>query len=230
MRRIDKGSPPGILARKASDWTAEYLTAVAEKKNPLPRRWAHPEIRSELLNETERHCAYCESTLEVTSSGDVEHIYPRRHRPELVVTWSNLTMACSVCNRSKSDYYDPGSDLIHPYEENPHDHFAYFGPFIHAKSGSIRARITIEVVGLLRLALVERRKQRIDEVERLVFDYQRAPAALRRPILAAISENVRDGEYQATVKAFLHAIGFDLDAELVDKVVLVEREKNDGEA
>ncbi|MEX6465967.1 HNH endonuclease [Dietzia cinnamea] len=190
MIRLTKLEQPTILASKSDEWTAEYRLAVESGARSTPRRWAHPEIRSQLLRETDGRCAYCESILAVTAAGDVEHILPRKHRPDLVVRWTNLTVACPVCNRGKSDYYDPECPLIHPYEDQPNDHLVFFGPFVHSKNGTERERLTIERIGLHRLALVDSRKRRIEEVEGLIHDFRRASPTLKRVIIRRIVENI----------------------------------------
>ena len=58
--------------------------------------------------------------------GDIEHILPKCKdaRPDLYVEWSNLTLACEVCNRvNKRDYYNPNIPLVNPYEDNPNEFF-----------------------------------------------------------------------------------------------------------
>lgn len=224
MIQLFKKEKPQILVERESEWTSEYLEAVRDGVRPLPRRWSHSEIRSTLLEETAHRCAYCDSRLEVTVAGDVEHILPRSARPDLALCWSNLTLACSVCNRSKSNYYSAqiSFSLVHPYEEDPADHFVFAGPFIHSKDGTDRSRLTIERLALLRLALVERRKNRIDEIEQLIFDYKRAPAQLKRPILDHLSRNVRAGEFRATVSSFMAVLNFDIARE--EQALALEQE------
>src|SRR5689334_21918786 len=98
MRRLTKTAVPQILAENGPLWTAEYAAAVAGGAAP-PSRWRHPAIIAALATETYRKCAYCEGVISDVSYPHVEHMLPKSARPDLVVDWANLTLACEVCNK-----------------------------------------------------------------------------------------------------------------------------------
>lgn len=210
MRTLKKHPKPPILAENEAEWKRSYLDRLQEGKGPS-RPWAHPLIKTALSEETTRRCAYCDSALGSTTSGDIEHILPRKHRPELVVEWANLTLACQQCNRNKSDYYSAELPLVNPYEDSPHQHLVYFGPIVHARPESHRGRLTIERLKLCRMGLAERRGERIQTIEGILRDLAKAPHELKPLILNILREDIENGEYRATVESFLRAIDFNLD-------------------
>lgn len=112
MIKINKDTKPKILEDNAKQWTDEYLTAL-KQSTPVPPhikyRYQHNDIKDALEKETHGKCAYCESKIKHVAFGDIEHILPKNKNacPELYVEWTNLTLACEVCNRTnKKDYYN----------------------------------------------------------------------------------------------------------------------------
>ena len=55
----------------------------------------HKDYLDDLLSAFGQYCAYCERFDKL----DVEHVIPQSKAPELTLTWSNLLLACSRCNR-----------------------------------------------------------------------------------------------------------------------------------
>lgn len=83
----------------------------------IAHRYNNKAIKDTLEKETFGKCAYCESKIRHVEFGDIEHILPKCKdaRPDLYVEWSNLTLACEVCNRvNKRDYYNPNIPLVNP--------------------------------------------------------------------------------------------------------------------
>jgi 5-methylcytosine-specific restriction endonuclease McrA len=109
MIRVSKNSEPTILTLNAESWKKRLLQAVADKdtqaRHRAELRYRHHEIKEALLQETHGKCIYCESKIRHVSPGDIEHIKPKSLFPELCFAWTNLTLACSECNRCKLDYY-----------------------------------------------------------------------------------------------------------------------------
>src|SRR5260370_28142579 len=108
MIRLSKRPRPEILAQMAAAWTEEYLRAVKAGGailEDIRYRYRHPLVREHLQIETRDKCAYCESKIRHVTPDHIEHILAKSARPDLIVDWSNLTIACPVCNHSKGDYY-----------------------------------------------------------------------------------------------------------------------------
>ena len=92
-------------------------------------------IRDQLLNNQKFICAYCGLDLGGTSEGQTEHIAPKAKYKEFTFEKDNLAMACHYCNGwSKkgnyqtislltSDYSKCIFKLVHPYYDDPSDHF-----------------------------------------------------------------------------------------------------------
>lgn len=122
---------PQVLVDFAEQWTKEYLDCLQREEKPsetIAQRYNNKTIKDTLEKETFGKCAYCESKIKHIEFGDIEHILPKRKdaRPDLYVEWSNLTLACEVCNRvNKRDYYNPNAPLVNPYEDDPKD-FLFF--------------------------------------------------------------------------------------------------------
>lgn len=83
-------------------------------------------------------CAYCESIL-MRGSHAIEHIAPKGLYGEFCYEPYNLVTACSSCNSTsnkgendtvkvpvnRSDYAANKFKIVHPYFDNPDDHFKY---------------------------------------------------------------------------------------------------------
>lgn len=98
----------------------------------------------------------------------VEHKLPKAHRPDLVVSWTNLTLACPVCNIEKLDYYDPNAPLLDPYLDVVADHVIFRGPAIASVLGSEVGGRTIKRLKLMRPALFAERMKRIESLHELL--------------------------------------------------------------
>lgn len=218
MIKLFKSKKPQILEKNAEKWTQEYLKAIDGEiplTDAVSHRYNHPEIKRALEEETFGKCAYCESKLSHVSYGDVEHILPksRNARPDLYVDWGNLTLSCEMCNRSgKGSYYNPQLLLVNPYKDNPEDYFFFLGPMISIRSAEPRAPETINVLDLNRAALVERRTERLQAVDRMFYNWFIAADENVKKVLAdeLKQECSPDKEYSAFVRSFLIAKGFSL--------------------
>jgi len=113
-------------------------------------------------------CMYCESKVSHTYYGDIEHIKPKSKFPALEFEWENLGFVCRICNGIKTDKFDEKTPHINPYEESPEDHIIAVGSFVKHKQGSERGEITINDIDLNRAPLIERRKEKLDQMEKAI--------------------------------------------------------------
>ena len=216
MIKLKKGDKPQVLVDNAAAWTKEYCACLDAGKKPsqqVATRYNDPTIKTALEKETSGKCAYCESKMKHVSYGDIEHILPKNKdaRPDLYVEWSNLTLACEQCNRSgKRQYYDPNLPLINPYSDKPDEHFQDWGLLIMPKLGDNRALVTEKVLDLNRIPLIEKRKERLDSVGRLLQTWiNEANPTVKNVIAIELhKEYDSDKEYSSTVKSFLAMRGF----------------------
>ena len=186
LKKLDK---PQILVDHAKEWTDEYLGYIARGEavpDNVKYRYRHKDIKKQLIKETHGKCAYCESDVLHISPGDVEHILPKNKdaHPELYVEWDNLTFACEVCNREyKKDYNDDSDPLLNPYKDDVDSELVGLGPLICPRSGSRKGQLTIDIIGLNRAELLERRLEAIDRLSGAVSQYCREKNKTHKKIL-----------------------------------------------
>lgn len=211
MRRLTKGRMPTVLAVKGAEWHSRYINAINVGSKP-PSVWRHRDIRDSLMVETGKRCAYCDGNMMAVTLGHIEHKLPRVARPDLVIDWFNLTLACPRCNLAKSDYYSPGLPLLDPYIDDPDDHLIHVGNLVFPLPGSDRGKITVLRLALSRSDLVEARGRRLDAVAQLVDSWARSEGSLREAIAQVIVDDFREGEFRASVRSFLNIVGFPVGA------------------
>jgi hypothetical protein len=164
MIKLTKGPSPDILVRLAATWTQALLDRIAKGEKPTDAeksRYRHPDIKTALTIETHAKCAYCESKVRHITHGDIDHIVPKSTAPEKAFEWTNLTLACDLCNENKSDHFGNHEDLVDPYAIHPSEHFLFEGPLILPIPGSDPGLMTETVLKLNRSELVERRQDKI---------------------------------------------------------------------
>jgi uncharacterized protein (TIGR02646 family) len=104
----------------------------------------------------------------------------------LAYEWSNLLFCCQVCNQRFKGNYFPLLDVqkrarshhddiqnerpvfIQPALEDPSAFLEFREEYLSAKRGNRRGKLTIEVLGLNREALAERRRERLAALKRLI--------------------------------------------------------------
>ena len=210
---LTKAQPPQVLRDNAEAWTEEYLQLRESGRGHEFRRHRHPDVKAAVIAETAEKCAFCESKMRHVAFGDVEHVLPKSERPDLVVEWTNLTLACSVCNNSKGDYYSEEAPIIHPYNEDPQSHLVFVGPMVtHARRSALGER-THRRLNLNRIELLERRADRLSAIKELV---DRLDALAPGPDRGLFENEIRKegrahAEYAAAVRDFL-ASHFDADS------------------
>lgn len=176
MIKLEKGKEPVVLTRHCASWTAVVVEKIEAGKTPTDterRRYNHPDIKGALVAETYGKCAYCESKIRHVSYGDIEHVVPKANDPSRWFDWSNLTLACDVCNTKKADSSGESEEFIDPYRVDPEEYFWQLGPIVCARPGCDAAQLTERALDLNRANLVERRTERqrrllkmLDSVER----------------------------------------------------------------
>lgn len=181
MIRVKRGRAPGVLTRNRAQWLSDLQRAhTPEDRERILERYRHKEVKDALVALFHGKCAYCESYLRHVDYGHIEHYRPRVKYPKLAFTWSNLVLACGVCNGSehKGDVFPlkaRGGPLLNPCAEDPARHLSFeYDPV--AKLASVRGKTTRgdtteRCLGLNRQDL---RTYRSTQVKRLWFIAQRA--------------------------------------------------------
>ena len=216
MRKLTKGQPPEVLVNNADRWHAELKAILNRGEKPtdaVKNRYRHADIKVLLIAETHGKCAYCESKIRHVTHGDVEHIAPKSKVPSKAYAWSNLTLACDVCNGNKGDYYtdDPARSqdaLIDPYVDDPADHFLFMREVVVPRPDSMRAKATDVVIRLSRLELLERRRERMAFIDGLVQNFCQAPEEYKQMLLDDLTENhlKESDEYFATSSSYVEEL------------------------
>ena len=210
MVRIQKLKEPEILRDNAEKWTKEYLAYIASGETipvSVRKRYAHKDIKEQLLKETHEKCAYCESKFSHIEPGDIEHIKPKNPEahPELYVTWTNLTMSCESCNRSgKGTYNNDNEPLINPYTDEIEKEIRGLGPMIFSRNGSRKGQITIDVLKLNRSELIERRAEKLKKIDLMRIRYEEEKNNSYRQILLdeIRDEMSSDKEYSFVIREY----------------------------
>ncbi|WP_225233384.1 HNH endonuclease signature motif containing protein [Klenkia terrae] len=206
MRKLTKDAGPAVLQSKGSTWAADYAAAADDSK---PSPWRHREILSLLIAETSEKCAYCESKISSVAYLHVEHILPKSRRPDLVVDWGNLTLACPVCNTAKGAYYDASAPLLNPYSDEPSAHLAIVGPCIEGRPGDELGRRTVDKLKLRRVALLIERAKRIEALHCLIERWALAVGSDRETLAEVIVDELADEvEFCQTLRAYAETQGF----------------------
>jgi hypothetical protein len=149
--------------------------------------YSHDAVKAALRADQPKKCAFCESAFSHVGYGDVEHYRPKagfRQRESvplgrpgyywLAYAWDNLFLSCQLCNqqfkrnlfplrvqkdRALTHRHDVGKEeplLVSP-SDGPERHIAFVEEMATPRKRSVRGRVTIEVFGLNRPALLEHR-------------------------------------------------------------------------
>lgn len=211
MIKLTKGDEPEVLQTNGAQWTADVLALDGQQEQATTYqkgRYNHPEIKAGVVAETNGKCAYCESKVLHIDFGDIEHILPKKERPDLWFDWNNLTLACSVCNNFKRAYFDEDLPLLDPYLDDPEQRLLFFGPFARPLPGDDNARMTEAVLALNRPKLVERRTERLDNLLALATLIEKAPTGLKNLLKDDfLKETHSSREYAALARSVARQLG-----------------------
>lgn len=205
MIRIQKEPEPKSLVRNAKVWTAALLEENLE--DPVPKKYrsyyAKKDIKEALAKEANEKCAYCERRILANQHGDVEHIQPISKERAKMFEWSNLVLACQICNGNKSDKEAGPTKLIHPVLSTPSDELVFDGITIH--SDSIVGLSTIDAIGLNRSGLLTDRLEKIEIIRRLINQYRQALCSEKQEVIAFLirKEMDRSSEFSASVSGYV---------------------------
>ncbi|MFN4297310.1 MAG: HNH endonuclease [Brevundimonas sp.] len=212
MIKLKKSAKPKILEEKGSEWTKTLLQKKAAGEAATATestRYRHPDIKEALVLETHNKCAYCESKLQHTHHGDVEHIMPKSLQLDKILEWSNLTLACEKCNQKKSNLDPDAEKIIDPYAVDPRSHFFFAGPFLHTL-GTPEGISTKVILELDRPELIEMRQERILVVMAIFAEIMRSdiPLHARRLIYKNLltTEPAGNKAYSAMIRDLIAAV------------------------
>jgi hypothetical protein len=139
----------------------------------------------------------------------VEHIYPKSLAPEKTFEWSNLTLACEICNQNKSNHDPLLEHIIDPYLAEPSDHLIFVGSFVFPR-GTVAGESTRTLLDLNRGELSERRKDHLEKIMGIVGTVSRndLPMAARQAVFRDLLDREASaaGQYSAMVRAVVEQV------------------------
>ncbi|BCH63274.1 hypothetical protein RvVAT039_04900 [Agrobacterium vitis] len=205
MIKLSKGAIPAVLINNAASWTNIVVDKTARGEKPTDTekgRYRHADVKAALVVETHGKCAYCESKLRHITYGDVEHVTPKSIDPSRWFDWTNLTLACDVCNTEKGNYMGDHDSFVDPYTVDPETQFWHMGPTIFPRPGSDAAVKTERLLKLNRPELVERRDARLKSLLKHLDVIARVKDLETRDILIAdfLQETDASKEYAALAR------------------------------
>lgn len=178
MIKVQRSPKPTVLEKNTAEWTRKLLAATSTKdKNRAENKYRHKQIKDALVILFHGKCAYCESKITHIDYGHIEHFKPKSHNAyrSLTFEWTNLLLACGVCNGAehkgtKFPSTAEGGPFINPCDDEPNDHFDFVYDTV-AKLATVvgkttRGTSTETLIGLNRYNL---REQRSKQVQRLLF-------------------------------------------------------------
>jgi len=214
MIKLQKEKVPNILLKNELKWTNEYLNIISNKLTATKtqkERYKHKQIKDALLRETSGKCAYCESEVRSVTWEHIDHIIPKSIKPELYVKWDNLTFSCPKCNINKSDNYIKDIPLLNPYEVDFEaiNYLRFAGPTIMPIIDNARSRLSYIAFDLNRIDLVEKRQNRIIEVDKLLQEWSSTIGVKKTVIEKELHDTYSSKqEFSATIKEYLRVNGF----------------------
>jgi uncharacterized protein (TIGR02646 family) len=211
MRRLNKAAEPPIIGIESHEWTMRFVTEQGAGLTSFTP-WREVSVVSALNLETCGKCAYCEAIIADVAAPNVEHILPKSRRPELVVDWQNLTLACPACNSAKGTYYSETAPLINPYTDDPEEHLDFVGPVITGALGNDLGIRTAEKLKLMRTPLIFERIKRIQTLWGLIDRWARTSDPDEKLIFEeVVNDALADSaEFVGTLRAYAASLGFPL--------------------
>lgn len=203
MIKLEKGERPSVIDEKGTEWTKRFVEHNGSLTTMAPSiRYCYRErtIKTAVRRDSYDKCIYCESFMTQVHPGEIEHILPVSKRRDLVVRWENLAFVCTECNREKGDYLEPDLPLVDPYIDEPSEHLAFYGPVVHHRTGATRGEVTVRQLKLARGSLLERRKERIEQLQ-LILDRIAAQSdgPLRDVLERALADELADDRQYAAI-------------------------------
>lgn len=160
MIAIQRTDSPKILKKKKSEWTENLLSAQTKQQRCKAEiKYRHKEIKEALSAMFHGKCAYCESKISHVDYGYIEHYRPKSVFPGLTFEWTNLLLACGVCNGAgyKGDNFpeeEQDGPIVNPCDDDPALNFSFhYDPICRIASvygTTPRGKTTEKLLGLNR--------------------------------------------------------------------------------
>ncbi len=202
MIRVQREPPPKALKKHGVRWKAALLAARKRLAQARPKgqasaaravalaqeKYRHAAVKETLVRMFHGKCAYCESKITHVEYGHIEHYRPKSLFPDLTFEWTNLLLACGVCNggEHKGDRFPEAADngpLVNPCDDDPAGHFEFRhdpGTGLASVYGvTPRGETTERLMGLNRTALRAVRSRDVQRLAALARFAQTDPEAAK---------------------------------------------------
>lgn len=246
MIRVGKPAPaPNILRTRGAQETRAHEAAFDADPQPYldgaatfdfnSGIYGADSVKNGLIRAQHGKCCFCESEVRHISYGDVEHFRPKKGyrqaagdalgRPGyywLAYDWSNLFLACQMCNQRfkgnlfpletlanravshTDDIADEDPLFLHPQDDEPEAHISFREHVAVPANGSERGDVTIRALGLNRPELRRRRHEVFEPMSmmyRVAFEFD-VPVTARNEARDFIERaQLDESEYAAMARA-----------------------------
>jgi len=182
MMKMRRDKSPSYLEDNREKWTQDYIKKIAGGKKGFSWRCDSKQLMEDLKIQTYFHCAFCDRALEPIGDSDeeIEHFKPKSKYPKSAYEWKNLYPICSKCNKIKLHRFT--DLLLRPDDENyAFEKWFWYNPLsgeIEPKYENLdfnRADKTIELYGLNRVALKNRRRNHFHNSKKFNLDNNDLP-------------------------------------------------------
>ncbi len=170
MRHIERLPSPKILTDKHAEWQQKYDEKLKThpKARPDSSKYAHKDIRRQLMTMSNGKCFYCESLLS-NQPKEVDHFIEVAVDHSKAYTWENLYLSCLNCNDkiphnviSIDDALDPCKDSDETIKAN----ISFENELIVAVPGSPLGSNTIKKFRLNDEQLDNKRAKWLNHIQR----------------------------------------------------------------
>jgi len=182
LNKPDK--PPKVLRKKGIEKAHEHCNDYDDGKRNFKFQdsiYQHHTVKRVLKHIQNNKCCYCERPIRKYFR-DVEHYRPKSTYYWLTYDWTNLLLACPICNRQhKRDQFPLANPdmkavshhddieleeplLINPAEDNPEEFLMFRKEVIFSVNRNIRGTKTIEALGLDKNNVEDERREIYNEL------------------------------------------------------------------
>ncbi len=106
MTPTTRPAAPGVLARSAERWTANFLKSGKFAWPVHEKQRLNWHLLPALRSMTTGHCAYCDCLVYPSDQPEsIDHFRPKSRHPEAAFAWENLFYACARCQSHKAERY-----------------------------------------------------------------------------------------------------------------------------
>jgi uncharacterized protein (TIGR02646 family) len=110
---VQRLAEPKALTKNGQRWLNELriiksnVHATKKQIDQAINKYRHHDIKKGLVEMFHGKCAYCESKITIITYGNIEHFRPKSIYEDLTFNWTNLLLACDICNDTahKSNHF-----------------------------------------------------------------------------------------------------------------------------